>query len=69
VTIAQDFACDACGSASVAPPRRLRDSDVVRCQHCKKVLMTWKVFRLMGADDADELAIGRLVAKIEDQLD
>jgi hypothetical protein len=56
--IARDFACDTCGSASIAPPPRLGDSDEVRCQHCKKVLMTWKVYRLLGADDAGEIAIG-----------
>ena len=55
---ARDFACDACGSASIAPPVRLGDSDVVRCQHCKKVLMTWKVYRLLGVDDAGEIAVG-----------
>jgi len=66
--LARDFACDTCGSASVAPPLRLSDSDVVRCQHCRKVLMTWKVYRLLGADHADELAIGRIVAKNEDYL-
>jgi hypothetical protein len=58
--ITRDFACDTCGSASIVPPPRLGDSDVVRCQHCKKVLMTWKVYRLLGANDAAE------IAKIED---
>jgi hypothetical protein len=50
-TTIRDFACDWCGSASIAPPQRLSDSDVVRCQHCKKALMTWRVYRLLGAAD------------------
>jgi hypothetical protein len=44
---AEDFACDWCGCPAIAPPQRLSDSDIVRCQHCKKILMTWKAYRLL----------------------
>jgi hypothetical protein len=64
MTIAEDFACDSCGCPSVAPPQRLSDSDVVRCQHCKKILMTWKAYRLLDASDVDALAIEKCTTNI-----
>lgn len=39
------FACDRCGSPSVALPTALYDDSEVMCRACGKSLMTWKAFK------------------------
>jgi hypothetical protein len=41
-----EFACQACGSASVVYPDRLIDEAPVKCRRCETVLGTLAEFRL-----------------------
>ena len=65
--IARDFAYDVGGSASIAPPVRLGDSDVNQSGLFAVLTPDWKVYRLLGVADADEIAIGLVVWKIEER--
>jgi hypothetical protein len=39
------FACGACGSPSIAPPRAFAEEAVIRCGGCGRALGTWAEFR------------------------
>lgn len=39
------FACEACGSPSVAPPRTFRDDAAIACKRCGAKIGTWGDFK------------------------
>jgi len=49
------FACDGCGSPSVALPEVFYEVSEVRCGACGKWLMTWKDFKAICEERAAQL--------------
>jgi hypothetical protein len=55
------FSCSACGSPSVALPDVFDDESEVRCGACNRRLMTWKEFKAICEQRANELKINNVI--------